>query len=58
MAKDFLIRIIFTLLVFGLLSGIITAGDNTAHSLTGRQTEKIYYDDIENFINEKILNRK
>ena len=58
MAKKFIIRVIVALLVFTLLSGVITAGDNTSRALTGRQNDKIYLSDIENFINEKILSRK
>ena len=58
MAKRFILKIFAVTLVYLLLAGVITASDNTSRSLTGRQSDKVYLSDIENFINEKILNRK
>jgi|GEM_PF-2102781 len=58
MAKRFILKIFAVTLVYLLLAGVITASDNTSHSLTGRQSDKVYLSDIENYINTEILNRK
>lgn len=58
MAKKFILRIFVITLIYLLLAGVITASDNTSRSLTGRQSDKVYYRDIKNIINTEILNRK
>ena len=58
MAKKFIFRVFLLTLVYLLLAGVITAGDNSSYSLTGIRHGRVYYGDIENFINEKILSRK
>lgn len=58
MAKQFVLRVFVIMLIYLLLAGVITAGDNSSRSLLGRQNETISSDEIENYINTKILSRK
>lgn len=58
MAKQFVLRVFVIMLIYLLLAGVITAGDNSSRSLLGRQSDTVSYDEIENFISTKILSRK
>ncbi len=58
MAKQFVLRVFVIMLIYLLLAGVITAGDNSSRSLLGRQSDTVSYDEIENFIDTKILSRK
>ena len=58
MAKSFVVKVIAVLILYLLISGIITASDNTSRTLTGRQPRTVDREDIKNFINDEILNRK
>ena len=58
MAKQFILRVFVIMLIYLLLAGVITAGDNSSRSLLGRQSDTVSYDEIENFISTKILSRK
>lgn len=58
MAKQFVLRVFVIMLIYLLLAGVITAGDNSSRSLLGRQSDTVSSDDIENYINTKILSRK
>ncbi len=58
MAKQFVLKVFVIMLIYLLLAGVITAGDNSSRSLLGRQSDTVSYDEIENYISTKILSRK
>ena len=58
MAKKFILKIFIITLIYLLLAGVITASDNSSRSLFGSQSDEITINDIEEYINAKILGRK